>query len=470
MIVANQGSNGPQRTLSLFDAICIIVGTIIGAGVFQTAPLVASFSSNAYMMVGLWCFGGLVTVIGALCFAELTTRFVDVAGGDYGFIKLAYGRPLGFLFAWSTFWIIRPGNIGAMAFTFATYFDKLLGYSDEAGQWRTAVYTLLAVVLLSCANLIGLRQGKWIQNGLTMAKVVGIGAIVLIGFFVSPATAQPTTNLPAQTESGAWLLALVFVMFSFGGWNDLSFVATEVQRPERNLLRSLLYGSLLVTLIYVLVNISFVWALGFEAVAQSNAVATDLVRNCLGEGSWVGHQGSQIIAGLICISCLGAINGIIITSPRIYYAAGQDFPLLSFLGNWNSRRNQPWIATVAQAIVTVGFCMLCFQYQNPFEVILVASAPLFWIFLGLAGFSLIVFRFREPTTTTANHYRAPFFPITPLILTLSCGAMAFSSLKHMLSQGYWLAIVAVFGVILVGFVMSFCVRFNASKFNSPDIN
>lgn len=422
-------------------------------------------------MISLWLLGGLITVLGALCFAELTTRFVDLAGGDYGFLKLSYGGPVGFMFAWATFWIIRPGNIGAMALTFAAYFDQVLGNGEEGRQFRMAAFTILAVAVLSLINLIGLKQGKWLQNLLTVTKIVGITAIIAIAFLSPLNDADPVTaNSLSSGNSGIWLLALVFVMFSFGGWNDISFVATEIKSPEKNLFRALIYGTLLVTTIYVVINWAFVAALGFDAVTQSEAVATDVVQQSFGVESWVGRRGGQLMAGLICISCLGAINGIIITSPRIYYAAGKDYPILKLLGQWDSVRDQPWVAAISQAAVTIAFCLLCFQYKNPFDVILIASAPFFWAFLGLVGISVIVLRYRHFELANSDAFKLPLYPVEPLVLSVACFAMTYSSFKHMLEQKLWLAMFSVFGMMLIGILLGLYLPVKPSKLDVQNDN
>ena len=463
-------NSGPSRTVSLFDAICIIVGTIIGAGIFKTAPSIANFAGSYSVMILLWLVGGLLTVIGALCFAELTTRFSNVAGGDYGFLKMAYGKHIGFLFAWATFWIIRPGNMGAMALTFAGYFDEVFGGGPFDDQWRIAFYTILSILVLSCTNLIGLKQGKKIQNVLTVAKVVGIASIILVAFLMpAPNANEGSIANTASPSNSNWLLAMVLVMFSFGGWNDISFIATEIKKPEKNLFRALILGCVLVTTIYVIVNIAFSTSLGFESVAQSKAVATDVIQNSMGRESWFGEKAAKIVAALICISCLGAINGIIITSPRIYFAAGRDYPLFGSLGAWDTKRNQPWIATSVQAVVTIAFCILCFQYKDPFEVIVVSSAPFFWSFLGLAGLSLIVFRRRNSNESQEKKYfQTPLFPLEPLVLATACFAMAYSSLNHMMAMDYWLAFIAVVVTMVIGAILSVLIRFEPSTFHNDD--
>ena len=452
------------------------MGTIIGAGIFQTAPIIARHAGNFTALISLWLLGGLVTVIGALCFAELTTRFRDLPGGDYGFLKLAFGRPLAFMFAWATFWIIRPGNIGAMAFTFAIYFDQLLGFATtgdgKPAQLRHALFAIAAVLLLSLASLIGLKQAKWIQNLLTAAKVIGILAICGLAF-LAPASQGMSTQLVGDSGSegieSMWLLAMVFIMFSFGGWNDLSFVATEIRNPEKNLFRALILGSLAVTAIYALINIAFVFSLGYDSVVGSSAVATDVVKNSLGPDNWIGNRCTQLIAGLICISCLGAINGIVITSPRIYYAAGRDFEAIRVLGKWDGQRNQPWIATALQAIVTIGLFSLCFRYDEPFKVIVTASAPFFWTFLGLAGLSLIVLRYRapkQPNNQADGNFRVPMYPLEPLILATVCFLMTYSSIQYLISEKLWSAGGVVGGLMVAGILLGVTLKANSETNDS----
>lgn len=445
----------PQRTLSLFDAICIVVGTIIGAGIFKTAPDIAGFSGSIVVLVLLWLVGGALTITGALCFVELTTRFKETAGGDYGYLKYAYGRSVAFLFAWSTFWIIRPGNIGAMAITFAYYFDQVLGFEDaDTAVMRKLIFAIAAVAMLSAVNLIGLSQGRRTQNFLTVAKIVGILAIITIAFvFGKPGSLQSDITAPIAS-SGNWLLAIVFIMFSFGGWNDMSFIANEVKNPSRNLFRTLIFSTVAVTAIYLTINFAFVYALGFEGTSASSSVATDVIRTTLGADSAIGQQSARIVAALICVSCLGAINGIIITSPRIYYAAGRDYSALEFIGRWDARRNQPWLATLLQALVTILLFFLCFQYENPFRVILVVSAPFFWTFLGLTGLALIVLRNKRKISPTEDSFRVPFYPLPPIVLAIACFAMTYSAIDHVIDEKYWVAGATICGIMFVGSFLS----------------
>ena len=452
----------PRRVLSLFDSVCIIVGTIIGSGIFATAPFIASNANSFGLLIGLWILGGLVALVGAFCFAELMTTNQSVVGGDYVYLKKAYGRPVAFMFAWAAFWIVRPGNIGAMAMIFAQYFNQIIPFS----HWGLIVYALGAVILLSITNLVGLRFGKSVQNLLTSAKVIGILAIVVLGL-LKPAQ---DLDLPTgQTTINSLWVAMVLVMFTYGGWNDISFVTGEIRNPKKNLFRSLLLGTLTVTAVYVAVNIAYVVGLGYQNMAGSSAVATDLARHALGVDSTLGQRSGQLIAILVCISCLGAINGMILTSPRIYYAVGRDVKPLSFLSQWNQQRDVPWQAIVLQAIVTIGLILICLKYKNAFEVIVVVTAPYFWSFLGITVIALIVLRLRTSFQRSSDDpeagiFRVPLYPLPPLFFGAVCFGLVYNTINYLFKQGYGIPFAVVSGLMAVGVLLSFL--FSAKKYRA----
>lgn len=264
-----------KRTLTQFDCICIIVGTIIGSGIFKMPSILASIVPDIFSLILVWVLGGLVALIGALCFAELTTTYPD-RGGDYGYLKRAFDRRVGFAFSWCAFWIVRPANIGLMSMIFGEFAAKAL-----PGTLPMLEYAILAIVIVSACNLIGVKVGKTAQNVLTVAKVVGILLIVFSPFLLGGG--QPNPNVQSETKAataslspeavgpsakttvgnqqsedatqpGWFWLAMVLVMFVYGGWNDIAFVASEVQEPKRILFRSLVLGTLLVLVVYLLVN------------------------------------------------------------------------------------------------------------------------------------------------------------------------------------------------------------------------
>jgi len=431
----------PRQRLSLFDSICIIVGTIIGAGVFETTPDVASNVDGATILILMWIAGGLIAMSGALCFGELTTTYPE-EGGDYVYLNRAYGRWMGFLFVWAQFWIIRPGNIGAMAFVFARYANQLqpLGL----GQYNLIAYASIAVFALTVTNVLGVNTGKTTQNVLTAVKVAGLLAIFVTAFvFISPA--QATSEPPSESSQMNLSLAFIFILFTYGGWNDLSFVAAEVRHPEKNLFRALVIGTSAVIVIYVLVNLAFVYSLGLNGFASSDAVAADLLH--MRFGNW----GKAAISLLICVSCLGAINGMTLTGARIYYALGTEHSLFAWLGKWNGRLGAPIRSLVGQAVITLALVITIGRYDDGFNGMVAFAAPYFWLFLLLVGISLFVLRFtdRQPRSCSVL-----FYPVTPLLFCASCLFMLYSSADYAFQPERRTGSLWAGGLVLVGVVIA----------------
>ncbi len=438
----------PRRELTLLDSTCIIVGIIIGAGIYRSSSDVASLAPNAIWLIGLWLLGGAFSLVGALCYAELATAYPR-EGGDYVYLSRAFGRAVGFLFAWCQLWIVRPGSIGAMAYAFAEYANRIWPQAEGgSGIYVLAVYAVGAIVVLTAVNILGVREGKWTQNTLTAAKVLGLGAIVAAGFlYAAPASATPPPP-PVQTAGLALAdlgLAMIFVLFTYGGWNEMAYVGAEVKEPRKNILRALLIGTLAVTAIYVLVNLAFLHALGLEGVRHAT-VAADVLE--LGMGPWAGLA----ISVLICISALGAINGQIFTGARIYYAMGSEHRLYAWLGRWNARRGTPVCSLVVQGAITLVLAVWFGLSREGFESMVKFTTPGFWFFLTLVGVSVLVLRRREPSV--ARPYRVPGYPVTPVLFCLSCALMVYASVAHAVQYRSWEALWSI-AILLAGVAMSF---------------
>src|SRR5438876_952448 len=275
----NQRANDPQpiqAQLGLWDAVSIIIGIVIGAGIYETPPLIFQNVHGPWEGLGVWALGGLLSLIGALCYAELATTYPR-SGGDYVYLTRAFGPWMGFLFGWAQLVVIRTGNIGMMGYVFGDYAVKLFGLDKE---WSLAC-ALGAVTVLSVLNLLGVTFGKRTQNLLTLAKVLGLGGILLAGFLApEPGAAALKEKAPVQVSLG---LAMVFVLYTFGGWNDAALVAAEQRNRRRNITLSLILGTCAITLIYVLVNAAYLFGLGFEGVRNSDAVAADILKRFQGD-------------------------------------------------------------------------------------------------------------------------------------------------------------------------------------------
>ncbi len=446
--------NPTTRSLGLWDGVSIIVGTIIGAGIFENAPLVAKHAGGSTSLLIVWLVGGALAFVGALCFAELTGRFSDRSGGDYWFLRAGYGRPVAFLFGWASFWIIRPGNIGLMALTFGRYAHDIWPLRDGALQGSRFIYAVAAVTVLSAINLAGMRTGKITQNVLSLAKVLGIGTVIVIGFLAAPteysmANADILESASHSASWSDWAQALILVMFAYGGWNDLAFVSGEIKHPERNLFRSLLLGTGIVVLIYALLNWVFIRQLGYDGLAQSQSIGADLVQTSISSQWTWGLAPGRLFSILVCLSCLGAVNALLITSPRIYAAAGMDYRSLSWINAWSESRQVPWRSVIFQLLVTLGLLVLACQDEEPFSALVNATSPVFWSFLGLAFFSLGRIR-RDQIAYTG--FVAPGGIWLSLLMTFTCLAMSAASLHYLGSQGRYDFAFVVAAVLIGGIV------------------
>jgi APA family basic amino acid/polyamine antiporter len=430
----------PRQQLSLIDSTSIIVGIIIGSAIYEISPLVAAgatgwaagyvsphwqATAGLVATMGVWVLGGAIALLGAMCYAELATAF-PLAGGTYVFLSKAFGKSMGFAFAWTEFWIVRPGNVGAVAFVLARYGRQLLPQAAHNIPYVELLLAAGAILALSAVNAVGLRAGKWTQNVLTAAKLAGLVAIILAALTV------PATNATASVSPGQGpgiSLALILVMFAYGGWADMSFVAAEVRDPGRNIFRALLLGTATVTTIYLAANQAFFVALGLGGLIRSDAVAADVLSQRLGP------IGSIVISLLVVISCLGAVNGMIFTGARVFYALGRQHPFFRPLGAWNERTGVPVRSLAVQTAITLGLVIVFGIVPNAFSALVVFTGPFYWGFFSLVGVALIVLRVRGQTSHST--YRVPLFPFTPILFSLTSGAMTLAALQYLYAQRAW---------------------------------
>lgn len=433
MISPAPSTDVPQRRLTLFDCVCIIVGIIIGAGIFETTPKIAGSVESPSWLIIAWILGGFVSLLGALCYAELATAYPR-DGGDYVFLSRAFGSRAGLLFAWASFWILRPGNIGAMAFIFARYAASLWPLGTDG--FDAMLYAIAAVVPLTLMNVAGVRPGKWTQNTLTIVKVLGLLAVVIAGFLAT----APQATAPITTTGGDFGFAMILVLFTFGGWNEMAFVAAEVRRPDVNILRALLLGTLIVTSIYVLINLAALDALGFAGLREASSFAADVA-------------GTKAMGILVCISCLGAINGMILTGARIFYAAGTEHRLFRWLGQWHPKLGTPARSLLLQSGVTLALMIAFGSYADGFDRLVVFTGPIFWLFLLMTGLALFLLRWVDPLAP--RPYRVLLYPLTPILFCLSTAYMLYASVSYAWQQeyveGWWAAAVMATGVVCICF-------------------
>lgn len=424
-------THGPRPQLSLLDSVSIIVGSVIGAGIFQTSPQIAAQLGGPVEFLLLWLAGGLLTLAGALCYAELAA-VCPGEGGDYLYLSRAFGRRTGFVFSWMMFWVVRPANIGAMAFIFAFYMQQVLPLPDPLGLPAWAVG---AVAALTAINICGVQRGKRTQNLLTALKVGGLLMVCGAGFALFFGADRPQPETTAPVPGGDWSLALILVLFTYGGWRNIAFVAGEVIEPGRNIVRALLLGSAAVTVIYLLTNLAYLAALGWGGVVNSQAVAADAMRPLLGAA------GAVAISLLIAVNCLGNINGMIFTDSRIYYAMGREHRRYAWLGRWEARLDSPFRALLLQALVTVALVLGIGGNEDAFARMVAYSSPAHWLFSVLTACSLFVFRARPGGA--GGGFRVPAYPLLPAIFCASTLFMLWASLSYVAGAAHpeaWLVL------------------------------
>lgn len=443
-----QTVSGPRRQLSLLDSTCIIVGIIIGSGIYELTPLIAGNVSSPAMLLGVWLFGGFVAFAGALCYAELATAYPR-SGGDYVFLSRAYGSRFAFLFAWAEFWIVRPGNIGMISYVFGRYAQQIWPLEEIVSE-EVAItgFACTAIILLSAMNLWGVRAGTRTQNTLTVLKVLGLLGICVLGLLsVGLGSDENVASASVSSPQANFPMALLFVLFCFGGWNEMSYVAAEVRKPEANIVRALLLGTCSTLLVYLVVNLAFLKSVGLSGMTTSAALATDVVRPRLGD------YAAHAISLLICLTCLGAINGMLFTGSRIYYAVGTEHTWFSWLGRWHDRFGGPVRALLLQSFGTLALVITA-SATSPgegFATLFLFSAPVYWGFAIFVALSLFILRIRDPD---APHvHRVWLFPIPPLIFLGSACYLAYSGLTYAIAHkdlrlSLWAVVILVVGAVL----------------------
>jgi len=412
----------PKKELSLFDSTCIIVGIIIGAGIYQMAPDIAKGAGSLWGVLTIWVVGGLLSLCGALGYAELATAYPK-EGGDYVYLSRAYGPWAGFLFGWIQLAVVRPGDIAVMAFAFATYSRAIYDPLAACGlPYSQRIYAAVATGILTVINILGVKEGKWTQNILTTVKALGLLAIVGVAAAsggispgLGPGRISDFDRLPVS-------LAMIFVLFTYGGWNEMAYVAAEVKNPRRNIVRALVIGSAAVTLLYLLVNGAFLYTLGYAGLATSKAVAADSV------SAVFPRIGANLISALVCISALGALNGLIFTGARISYALGAEHRLFGALGRWHQKTGTPVWALLIQGVIATSLIVFLGSF---IDAILYTAAAVYSFYLA-TSLSVIVLRFKEPHVFRA--YKVTGYPVTVLIFCVVCAFLIYSTVTYALAN------------------------------------
>ncbi len=420
----------PSPSLGVFDTGLLIVGVVVGAGIFALPSMVAANTGTLFSFTFAWVLGGVVSLAGALCYAELATTYPH-SGGEHHFLRRAFGPGTGVLFAWSRLAVLQTGSIAIQAYIVGDYLTRLA----PLGERSAPLYAALTVVLITGINVVGFRQGRWAQVTLAFATCGGVLLVAAAGLLGSAEPAAVAATSQAPENPPAFGLAMVFVLLTFGGWNEAAYVSADVSR--RNLVRALIWGIAAITAIYLLINLAYVRGLGLHGLSDSKAVAAERVERAAGPGL------AALTSLIIAVAALSTMNGTTITGGRSHFALGRDVPAFRALGETDASGGTPRNALLAQGGISLLLVGLGALTRDGFVALVEYTAPVFWFFFLLVGVSLFVLRRKD--SDRPRSFRVPLYPLTPLLFCGVCLYMIRSSLAH---TG-WGALVGV-AVLLAG--------------------
>ena len=405
------------RRLGPFDATMIVMGGIIGAGIFVNPSVVARSVHTPALVLGAWIIGGVIALIGAFVYAELAMLRPHV-GGQYAYLRDAYHPIVAFLYGWTLLLVVQTGGMAGSAIIFGRYFAELTGFGIP--EQATAAATLAILTIVNC---LGVRAGSNVQSALMLTKILAIAMLIGVGFIlVSPATGPAATPAGESGGSIGLAAAMVPVLFAYGGWQTASFVSGEMRDSRRDLPRGLLIGVVAVIVIYLTVTYVCLRALGVNGLAQTTTPASQVMRVALGE------RGARLIALGIAISTVGFLSQSILTAPRAYYAMALDGVFFRAVGTLNPKSRVPVTAIVLQG-VWAAIIALTGKYDQILNYVVSLDA----LFFGLTGASLLIFRSRERRgleSPPGEGVRVPGHPLTTWIFVLACLGLSLNTIVH----------------------------------------
>jgi basic amino acid/polyamine antiporter, APA family len=422
-----EGSSSFKRTIGPYSAGALIVGTVIGTGIFLFASDIGMLMHKPSLIILVWVVGGLIALTGSFCLSELASTYPKT-GGTYVFLQKAFGSFIAFEFVWANYFIIRVGffSIQMLAFThFAADF-----FSIDLNNFQKPI-AISALALICGINAIGVKWGSITQNFFVVLKITSIIFIILVGFLVSVDILHrinpEITNSVAETSSRplyiSFGLALITIMWIFGGWDESPFVAEEVKNPEKNLPRSLIGGLVTCLLLYLLINISYLSILGVDEFSRSGGHTAAFALNRV-FGVWAG----RIISFILMISTIGAANGMILTGARIVYASGRDNSIFTWFATTNKKLKTPIRGLFVQFILGSVAILLM---NDLFKLVLFTGFA-YWFFYALVPLALIILRIKE--SEVDRPFRTPLFPVTPVVFFLASVMMIFAVINNDISN------------------------------------
>ena len=422
---SHERNPGLRRELTVLDATSIVVGTIIGSAIFLLPATIAAEVGTPTLVFLIWIAGGVLTLFGALSLAELGSMYPG-AGGLYVYLREAYGHMPAFLYGWGLLTIIHTGSIAALAIGFAIYFGQFFAF----GMVGQKVIAASCIISLTIVNCLGIRIGKFVQNSFTVIKVGGLVGMIILLFAHGLGSGMLRSALSPHIPAMSWIsagAATVAVLWAYEGWHVISFAAGEMKQPRIDLPRSLAIGTLIIVALYLFANASYYSVLTPEEIHSSPAVASSAL------GKAFGSDAGRFLAGLILISVVGSMNGMVLTGPRVYYAMANDGVFFEAFGRTSARYQTPVLGLLLQGIWATALCCSG-TYQQLFTHVIFTA----WLFYGLAVAGVVVLRVRKPSVE--RRYRIPVFPVPPIVFCaasagIAAATMAESPLRSLLGIG-----------------------------------
>ncbi len=428
------------RRLGLFDATMIVMGGIIGSGIFMNPAVVAKLVNTPFLILGVWTLGGLVALIAAFIWAELAALRPEV-GGQYAYLREAYHPLIAFLYGWGLLLVIQTGGMAAVAVTFARYFLELTSFrvSDK-------LVAALALAALTVVNCLGVRAGSSVQSLLMVLKILAILGLIVCGLWlIGPQPASTAAATVSVESAGSFGFistigaAMVPVLFAYGGWQTSTFVAGEIREPQRNLPRALIIGVTGVVILYLAVNFVCLRALGVSGLGSTTTPATDVMRLALGQ------TGAQLIAAGIAISTLGFLSQGMLTAPRVYFAMAEDRLFFRAVGKLNPKTQVPIVAIVLQGLLSIAIAL-----WGEYDQILSYVVSVDFIFFGATAACIFVFRRRarkanDSKAAPRSFFRVPGHPVTTGLFITICWLVVINTF-YKYPENTWIGL----GLLLAG--------------------
>jgi APA family basic amino acid/polyamine antiporter len=426
------------RVLGLFSIIAIVVGTMIGSGIFINPAKVAKDVGTPELMMAVWIVGGILSFFGALSLAELGAAFSQ-AGGIYIYLREAYGTLIAFLFGWTLFLVVEAGTLATLAVGFST---KYLPYFVKVTPLQARTVSIALIMILAMVNYLGVKKGALVMNFLTSIKFIAlIGICVVVFIFAKGSTGNFLSSSSGSQPSGGVLgsfgVALVAALWAYKGWETSTYSAGEIKNPQKKLPLGLFIGSVSVIFLYILANLAYLYVFPASKMAQSDRIAADVMQSA------VGPVGASIIALIILTSITGTCNGHLMTSSRAFYAMAKDGLFLKSVAKIHPRYLTPHVAIIVMA---VWGCIL--STSGTFEQLFTYVIFGYWIFMGLTVAGVIILRLKRPDLP--RPYRTWGYPVTPILFILSALFLTANSLI----RTFWNSFAGL-GVIAVGIPVYF---------------